>query len=475
MATEFEWTRHAAEAGYLSFQQHQRRDPTRLAAIESPVAPRPSASLSAAMRAAGVDPDRIFGAPAIVSSPITPEIGPRNALTLITRRSGTAESAHTASESAARSFLEGAGGRDIVEFADKIFGRADPGRDANPEITRLRDAVRSAMPEVIERFAKGARSSAEFSGTHRVAAEALIRLTGRPALRVINGVVDRDDPQIGQWAAEVFLPRREIKPMVDATGRIDMKIAGAWSHVGTGTVMAKGVIMTNRHVIDDFAEPIPMPGGKRDFILTADVSINFDELAKDETRRFKIKRVITAGPNAIGTHADIAKLDMAFLEVETDNAGGNALPAPVTTGELPTGVDGPPNLAVVGYPAQPSLDALVDPNTGKVSDDISDRLWELFQHDYGHKYLSPGEVNLGLGSFGGDQMKWAFTHDSTTLAGNSGSCVIRLGAMLNVCGLHFGGAPMRQNLGHGISAVRSIARGVAGVIDPTVFDEFKWV
>ena len=346
--------------------------------------------------------------------------------------------------------------------------------DKDFEITKLRAQIRDAAPAVIDKFAKGARSSADFNGVGRVAAEALISLTGRPALRVIDGCIDKNDPQIGQWTGELYLPRREIKPLVDATGRIDIQIDGVSNHVGTGTVVAKGVVMTNRHVIDAFAESIPMPGGKRDFILTTKVTICFDEKAQDATRRFAIKRVIAAGPSPIGRYADVAKLDMALLEVETTNVADKSLPARVVTGDLPTGAEGPANLVIVGYPAQPDLAAIVDPSTGKVSDEMADRLWELFQNDYGHKYMSSGEVGLGLGTFAGDQRHWAFTHDATTLAGNSGSCVIRLGATFNVCGLHFGGAPMRQNLAHGISAVRSIAHADPAMIDPAVLDALAW-
>lgn len=261
--------------------------------------------------------------------------------------------------------------------------------------------------------------------------------------------------------------------MVKATGRIDIKVGGRFIHVGTGTVMAANVVMTNRHVIDAFAEPIPLPGGKREFLLTAPVSINFEDKAEAPERRFKIKRVITAGPSAIGRHADVSKLDMAFLEVETTNAANKPLPIPVMLGGLPAPTDGPMNVAIVGYPAKPDLAAIVDPETNEVSDAMSDRLWELFQNDYGHKYISPGEIGLGPHGFAGDHHGWVFTHDATTLAGNSGSCVVRLGTGF-ICGLHFGGAPRRQNLAHSLTAVRDIAGTDPGWIDRTVLDGFNW-
>lgn len=473
LGPRFDWVRHGAEASWLAFQVQQRRDPARVNAVESPVAPRPSAQLAASVRQAGQDPDELFGAPAIVSAPITPAIGPARALTLITSKVGTAESVGTIAESSARSYLRGSGRNEVLDLVERVLARADPVRDANPAVTQLRQAVRDTAPRVLEGFADGARSSADFEGVGQFAAEALIRLTGRPALRVVNGAVQGDDPQLGEWTADVFMAKSELRPMVEATGRIDIEVGGRWAHVGTGTVTAAGVVMTNRHVIDAFAEPIPMPGGRREFLLTAQVSISFDETAQSPERRFKITGVIAAGPSAIGRHADVGKLDLAFLAVETTNAAGKSLPGAVRLGALPKPEDGPMNVAVVGYPAKPDLAAIVDPDTGKVSDDMADRLWQLFQYDYGQKYLSPGEIGLGPSAFAGDIRGWAFTHDATTLAGHSGSCVIRLGGGA-ICGLHFGGAPKRQNLAHGLVAVREIAAGDPTWIDRTVLDGLTW-
>jgi hypothetical protein len=56
LGPEFDWERHGAEAGYLAFQLQQRRDPARMNAVESLVAPRPSAQLAEAVRRTGHDP-----------------------------------------------------------------------------------------------------------------------------------------------------------------------------------------------------------------------------------------------------------------------------------------------------------------------------------------------------------------------------------------------------------------------------------
>jgi V8-like Glu-specific endopeptidase len=470
LAAPFQGTRFAAEASWLSFQLKQRRDPTRVDATEVPVAPRSSVQLAEAVRSTGRVPSDLLAVPVVLLSPITPAIGPTAALTLIAGKAGSGESAGAAAESSARSYLKGSGNREVLDLMDRVLAKAIPARDPHPTVTQLREEIRNAAPRVLDGFAKGARSSADFEGVGKLTAEALVRLTGRPALRVVNGAVQSSDPQIGEWRGDILMVANRLRPIIEATGRIDIELGGQLTHVGTGTVVAPGVIMTNRHVIDAFAEPIPMPGGKREFLITASASINFDEKAEAPERRFKITRIITAGPNAIGKHADVSKLDMAFLEVETENDAREPLPGEVKIGGL---ADGPMSIAIVGYPAKPDFAAMTDPHKGAISDEIADRLWELFQNDYGHKYLSPGAISLGPGAVAGDVRHWAFTHDATTLAGNSGSCVIRLGLNM-VCGLHFGGAPMRQNLAHGLIAVRDAAANEPALIDDAVLSGLSW-
>lgn len=444
--------RFAAEAGYIRFLSKLHSETSRAPTIESAIPPRPSSALRHAIRSTGGNVESLMPAPFVARSPLTPQIGPRAALTRILGRQVRGEGGGVITEAAARSYLEGTGGRDVEHLAEKILDSFDAARDPNSAITKLRGDVRQAVPLVLRGLKAGARTSSDFKGVERIAAEALVRLTGRPALRLTDGMVSKDDPLLEEWAGELYPLRKRLREIVSTVGRIDAIVDGHREHVGTGFVVGPGVVMTNRHVIDAIADPIPLPGGKRRFHLNYDVTIAFDDKADDDQIVFRVKDIISAGPERIGAVADIRKLDMALLAVESVNAKDEQLPlAQPRIGSIRPNAE----VAVVGFPASPNKDALIDPDTGELSDQISDRLGELFQNNYGEKYLCPGEIGLGIGGVGGDVHNWVFTHDATTLRGNSGSCVINLHGF-EICGLHFGGAPLRQNLAHGLGAVRAI-------------------
>ncbi|MGZ8313260.1 MAG: trypsin-like peptidase domain-containing protein, partial [Allosphingosinicella sp.] len=471
---DFDWERFGAEAAFLAFDRAQRSDPERAMAMESPVSPRPSPALAAALRDAGQPPDALFGAPGL-RSPLTPELSPGRALRIVAggaSGAGSVESAGGGLEmAAARSYLEGEGGAALATRLEAVLGARTPPGEAGGDVSRLRDQILESAPAAIDALARGARPE-RLSLPQRIAVEALVRLTGRPALRIVDGQVDPQHPEIGDWFADLWGRRQELKPLFDAVGRIDLEQDGTRVHYGSGTVVAPGVVMTNRHVVDALAEPIPAAGGGTEFMLLGPVTIAFDEDGSRPERRFEISGVIAAGPDRIGNTADVARLDMALLAMKADNGHGGVAPAPapVPVTGLAQGVR--PRLAVVGYPARPGQSAVIDPDTGQTRLDAWDRLWEIYQNRYGEKYVSPGEVEVALGALPGDPRHWGFSHDATTLPGNSGSSIISL-ETLRIFGLHFGGAPLRQNLAHGLSAVREASAG-GGLIDTALFDAMSW-
>jgi serine protease len=448
MSGVFDWNRFAPEAGFLAFDQALRAVPQQIDARESPVIPHPSPQLAKALAEAG-RPDR-FAAPALVSAPLTPLGMPRAALLALAGpkpdgKGGTTESVAVLTEATAREWLGAAGKDELVNLTECRLGKLNAADDTRSEITKLRRAVIAEMPATIEKLASGVHPDA-LDPVSRISLESLIRMTGRPVLRIVDGWFDTpatDD--MGEWVSLLTgaTAKNWLTPMIAATGRLDAIEDGNATHLGTGTLIAERVVMTNRHVLDAFADLLPGGG----FKLRRTVGIDFNASPGNPDQYFPVKRVLWAGAQPIGMRVDLDKLDMAFLEI------GPALnakpPRPLgapNIGGMPAAMN---QIAVIGYPAPPGSGAVIDPNTQRTSLELIDRHAELFQNKYGVKYLSPGLVESRVGTVHGDTRKWAFGHDAMTLGGNSGSPVLAFESQL-LCGIHFGGMPLRQNLGHGM-------------------------
>lgn len=456
--------RFVAEAGYLAADRIQRQIPERAGALESATPPRPSDALAKALRKP-VKPAP--GARSAARGPRTPFVGSRVPEAATADLAGTRASP----EGTVSGMIAEAGPKKMLDRIEKALAyrssRAPESASPNIHNELMKDAE-----EVVTTLATGGSPGRRSAQMMRATTEAIVLLTGRPALRIVKGMIDPDDPQLGEWAASLGPARNALKPLFDAVGRIDVKTPDGQVHIGTGTVIGKGLVMTNRHVVDVFAEPLPAAGGKQRFLLNGDVSICFDEAARDDARRFAVKGIVTAGRQRIGPFVDLAKLDVAILDVETTNKAGKALPKAAGRAPLMTGAGAKSNLIVAGYPAPPPREAAIDPDTGKVSTAIWDRFFELFGDDYSMKYVSPGRILNQPGTVSGDAVGWAFSHDATTLGGNSGSAVLSLHAPYGVGGLHFGGEVLRQNLAHDLATVAAAAGNKPGLIDLSAFGSF---
>lgn len=460
--------RFVAEAGYLAADRIQRQIPERAGALESATPPRPSDALAEALHKPAKPAARAKKPDAAAHGPRTAFVGPRIPEASTAGFAGSL----SASESAVSGMIAEAGPQKMLDRLERALASRTSRKAATESAANLHREFMTEAEEVVTTLATGASSGKRSPRMLGATTEAIVLLTGRPALRVVKGMIDPDDPQIDEWAASLIPARKSLKPVFDAIGRIDVMTADGQAHVGTGTVIGKGLVMTNRHVIDVFAEPLPAAGGKQRFLLNGDVSICFDEAAEDDTRRFAVKSIVTAGRQRIGPFVDLAKLDIAILEVETTNKAGKPLPAAAGSAPLMLGSGAKSNLIVAGYPAPPPREAAIDPDTGKVSTAIWDRFFELFGDDYSIKYVSPGRILNQPGSVSGDKVGWAFSHDATTLGGNSGSAILSLHAPYGVGGLHFGGEVLRQNLAHDLATVAAAVSSKPGLIDLGAFGSF---
>ncbi|WP_242122124.1 trypsin-like serine peptidase [Sphingomonas lacusdianchii] len=284
-------------------------------------------------------------------------------------------------------------------------------RNELPELGGLEFAIQEERRAVIEAGQRGiARllnegEEAELTPAEELGAEAIIQLTGRPAILIQQG---RFFPPPAEW--QTLEPHRaSIEALFKSVGRIEVEGHPDLEWVGTGFLVGDDVIMTNRHVATEFTSP--RSDGRWGITPGMKARIDFaEELGGGTPAEVRIKALI-------GIHG---RLDMALFRL--DRSGGGALPP-----RLPilSPASRPRRLAkrqvyVVGYPAW----------DGRRND--PEPMQRLFGNIFNVKRLQPGEI---LGFSAGDKI---FTHDCSTLGGNSGSCVVDLETH-QVLGLHFGG------------------------------------
>jgi len=251
---------------------------------------------------------------------------------------------------------------------------------------------------------------------NQIELESIAMRRQRPVLAIRDNVtklvfIDEADSEI--WGERLKKARPLLDTAIPAVGRIDLTGAQLdW--VGTGWLVADNIIVTNRHVANEFATR-KGDGFAFRMGLNGQISADVDFLQEIENPNrlvFKLLKPLhieqPPGP------------DVAFFEIEI--VSGNAkLATPV---ELAPSIAETENVAVVGYPAYDSR--IPEP--------------ELMERIYGKVYnkkrLAPGGVTRIEST-----RLW---HNCTTLGGNSGSVVFDL-SNGQALGLHFSGSFLATN------------------------------
>jgi serine protease len=359
------------------------------------------------------------------------------------------ESAGSVTLEAARRNLHEGGIRNLLDEAERRLQAIEQReRESDPLASRMRRQFLEQGEEALHRIVR--EGAPRVGGPQRAVLEALVSLTDRPAIRVENGTIDVNHPELGPWRGAFALAQLEIEAVFRSVGRIDV----GGEHVGTAFLVGDGVVMTNRHVIEAFAAPVPKRRDPKEWVLESDqVVVDFSDDATGGAKTFRVKSIIAAGKEPItDLPIDFTKLDMALLEVETSNAAGK-LPPPVPLLANAQRAEHERQIFTVGYPAKPQI-LPTDP-AGALRMDVVARLRAIFRLKYGVKYFSPGVVSTTLGHVEGDLRTWVFNHDATTLAGNSGSAAVDFADPIAVIGLHFAGDWLRANHAHAIAAVKA--------------------
>lgn len=263
--------------------------------------------------------------------------------------------------------------------------------------------------------------------------EAIVRKFGRPVLLVRDGTyVDPDSPSV---KADLLPHRRRIEDAIARVGRVEfLNHAMPWG--GTGWIVEKNVVITNRHVAEIIAESNGR-GGFRFRVSPAGVPFGakLDFLEEFQPgaaapREFALKKVKFL--------ARSDQPDIALLEIQADGS----LPDPIELLD-PAGAQDQA-VGIIGYPA---YDSRNDPQ------DIA----RYFGNIFDVKRFAPGLITQVAGT------QHFFMHDATTLGGNSGSVVLDLASGKPI-GLHFAGTYLVGNFAVTSAQIKRALKGLTAMV-----------
>lgn len=351
--------------------------------------------------------------------------------------------------------------REVESTPGHVENSSRPDTQQKLEMLSAALAVGQGYPDLCDEILRGARegleraSNGETTLTMRqaVGLEAVILTDGsRPSLTVADGFVDVDAPDVGNWSFALRHFENAIRRVIAAVGRVN--IPANPKYAGTAFAIAPGLVITNRHVLEAIARQDA--GGKWTFKWPAETTIDF--VAEDGAApgpSFAVRSVELAGPDAINNQLDFARLDMAVLRLDT--TGAAAFPHTVRLEGDPSAIAEGRQLYAVGFPARPGT--FFGPGIPPPRMETLEVINTVFRGKFGVKKLAPGYVERAPGDLAGDHRKWIFSHDSSTLGGNSGSALVDLDAEgARVIGLHFAGISREENYGHSFAALAEVLK-----------------
>ena len=236
----------------------------------------------------------------------------------------------------------------------------------------------------------------------------------RPALLVRNNTFEQ--PQSSTWRSILNPQRSKLEAAIRSVGRLELKNHPSLPYAGTAWMIAQDIAITNRHVASIFARK---QGASYSFISgplgKLEARIDF----REEHNILTTSEVVIDKVLFIADQGD-SNPDVALVRI----AKGTRLPDPIVLfdGKVKAGQ----LTAAIGYPAN-------DPrNPASAVTGIFGSVFEV-------KRFSPGQVT-------GNPRGFMFTHDCSTLGGNSGSVVIDIETGRAI-GLHFAGSFRENNFG----------------------------
>jgi len=269
---------------------------------------------------------------------------------------------------------------------------------------RARDEAEFATAmEALDR----AKSGEPLDTDHAFALESIVQPDNRPVIDIVHGTYT-DVPEHWSVLSEPEV-RGKVERAIASVGRLDIDGHPGLAYGGTAFCVGDGLMMTNRHVAEIFANGLGRTGITFKPGQGSRVDLRQEVIASPEQHKLAVTRVVMIHPY----------WDCAIVEV---TGADHLQPLRLLERE-------PQDLAdrlvvIVGYPALDPRDDI----------DLQQRIFRVFEK----KRLQPGQlISLDhVQSFGEEVV--ALTHDISTLGGNSGSAVIDMYTG-DVLGLHFQG------------------------------------
>lgn len=261
--------------------------------------------------------------------------------------------------------------------------------------------------------------------------EAVVILVGRPVLQVINNTYEV--PISSEWQHRLSVNRTNIEKAIPSVGRIEVKHHPQYSWLGTGWLVADEVVVTNRHVANEFAKKKPdqtleFRHNFRNQLMAARIDIREEFLQPDEIE-FKVEKVLFI--------SEEDGFDVAFLKVKPKSRDDEQ-PLPLPIKLAASDLSSRTNVVVIGYPAKDSRSDFAE-------------MERIFGSIYDVKRLAPGQA-FPSGQPG------ILKHDCSTLGGNSGSVVLDI-TTGEAVGLHFAGKHLEGNFAVSAAKVAEILEG----------------
>jgi len=298
----------------------------------------------------------------------------------------------------------------------------------------------------LQKLAQGRTN--ELTDAEMFGLEAIVMPENRPVV-FIRGVSYDDCPN--PWGS---LNGPDVKARISglfpSIGRIEVPNLPQFPYAGTGFVVGKGLLMTNRHVAALFSTGL----GTHIVYHAGDSAIDFkrqiNTVDSDRSAYLAVRGVEMVHPY----------WDMALLNVD-ELPTDKMLKLSVTSPEELVGR----NIVALGYPAKDWRNDIA----------LQDH---IFGSQYNVKRLQPGTVRprSKIRSFQNEVN--ALTHDASTLGGNSGSAIVDVDTG-KVLALHFAGEYLKANYAvpmYELARDRRVAPKLnfEGVLSPTNDWEPAW-